>query len=593
MKTARQHEDTLGHVALLLEQQRYDEALQILGDLMKENPSDREVRIYRLLLVRILVLRHSLTRSTTAPAKYSGAIAGVITTAASALRAFPFYKMPRLTAGTSQPAKTSLGDRDSQSSSELAQLTHQVGELSTKNKELLEEINSLSSQLAARERTVEDLQKKMQQGTRSANHRLQAADQELQQEIADIKQQLQRSETRLSESASQNQELTDRNWELQTEVLELKEQLRLREKRIAEFQTEQERLTDVKFENQQLQQEIASLRKQLQWSERLQNELTEVEQQLEESQTKVRELETVQQQLADVESREHMFRRQQQELETQISDFQRELSARNETVQELEATQQRLAQMEHLCQELREDNRQLEEEISGWQERLAQSEEYQRQLSLLRQQLDPLQTKQAPLAARPSALERRSRTNVELTPVSIEPSVTYQIKPAVHTVGRPESRFAIIAVMVVLAITGTVGLGLLGTSSGKFSTSKQPSVAPEIISDKQPIPTEAPAKTPRRPGLASVTAAEKNKPSRQPQARKPAPRLRGTFETIRPTRVYRGPSELSQVVATIDAGTEITVVDSRDGWLEIRSKYGRPPGFVRQEAAVRVDNTAG
>jgi hypothetical protein len=34
---------------------------------------------------------------------------------------------------------------------------------------------------------------------------------------------------------------------------------------------------------------------------------------------------------------------------------------------------------------------------------------------------------------------------------------------------------------------------------------------------------------------------------------------------------------------------KINVVDSRDGWLEIRSKHGRPPGFVRQTAAVRID----
>jgi len=42
------------------------------------------------------------------------------------------------------------------------------------------------------------------------------------------------------------------------------------------------------------------------------------------------------------------------------------------------------------------------------------------------------------------------------------------------------------------------------------------------------------------------------------------------------------------VVGNIGPGTKLNVVDSSDGWLEIRSKHGRPPGFVRQDAAVRI-----
>jgi hypothetical protein len=30
------------------------------------------------------------------------------------------------------------------------------------------------------------------------------------------------------------------------------------------------------------------------------------------------------------------------------------------------------------------------------------------------------------------------------------------------------------------------------------------------------------------------------------------------------------------------------VVDSRNGWLEIRSKHGRPPGFIQKTAAIRI-----
>jgi len=52
---------TLSYVALLLEEQRYEEALPILGSLMEMDPSDREARMYRLLLLRILVQQYYLS----------------------------------------------------------------------------------------------------------------------------------------------------------------------------------------------------------------------------------------------------------------------------------------------------------------------------------------------------------------------------------------------------------------------------------------------------------------------------------------------------------------------------------------------------
>ena len=66
-----------------------------------------------------------------------------------------------------------------------------------------------------------------------------------------------------------------------------------------------------------------------------------------------------------------------------------------------------------------------------------------------------------------------------------------------------------------------------------------------------------------------------------------APRLRGTFETVRPTGLFNGPSEESALIRTLAAGTKINVSNSRDGWLEARSMDGIS-GFVRQQAAVRI-----
>jgi hypothetical protein len=66
MKEVPQLDVTLSYVALLLEEQRYEEALPILGTLMDMDPSDREARLYRLLVLRILVQRYYLSNSAAA-----------------------------------------------------------------------------------------------------------------------------------------------------------------------------------------------------------------------------------------------------------------------------------------------------------------------------------------------------------------------------------------------------------------------------------------------------------------------------------------------------------------------------------------------
>jgi hypothetical protein len=52
--------------------------------------------------------------------------------------------------------------------------------------------------------------------------------------------------------------------------------------------------------------------------------------------------------------------------------------------------------------------------------------------------------------------------------------------------------------------------------------------------------------------------------------------------------VYAAPNELSQLIGEIEPGVKVSVVNIRDGWLEIHSKHGRPPGFIRREVAVRI-----
>ncbi|MGZ9243458.1 MAG: hypothetical protein ACXW6K_23555 [Candidatus Binatia bacterium] len=59
----------------------------------------------------------------------------------------------------------------------------------------------------------------------------------------------------------------------------------------------------------------------------------------------------------------------------------------------------------------------------------------------------------------------------------------------------------------------------------------------------------------------------------------------GVYETTRATAVYENPSSAARVISQIGGGTRINVVSSAAGWLEVRSKRGNPPGYVRADDA--------
>src|SRR5262249_37394994 len=71
----------------------------------------------------------------------------------------------------------------------------------------------------------------------------------------------------------------------------------------------------------------------------------------------------------------------------------------------------------------------------------------------------------------------------------------------------------------------------------------------------------------------------------------------GVYETTRETPVYENPSSTSRVISQISRGTRINVVSSSGNWLEVRSKHGNPPGYVRSDDArligERTDKPAG
>jgi len=528
---------------------------------------------------------------------------------------------------------------------------HSSAELITQNDELAKEIAALSSRLAESQRTLAEYEKEQRRLVRAQteNQQLQGKIDNLGNQLETSETQLRESMGRIQEAVDFSATLQSEIAALKQQMVEREnaiETLQSAAQRAAKIQSESQELC---FENQRLQEELKNHRVQLNASEtrlhesarrnqqvsdrceRLEAEVADLNRQLENSQSKAREVESAQQQLANVESREMIHRQQQQQLEALIIDLDRQLSKGKIQVQVLDDTHQRLRETERVCQELAEENRRLGEEVSVWQERLAASEESQRQVSILRRQLEELQTEHARLingkrqaqeelaasgepiavsrllsdsdgakviqttanvgaelsldrgrlsAAKvhqrmPSAIaisEAKSLNNDSQTRGDQSHLSTGDLAAGIHlekeeqaswvvwtSVKRQWGFGAVAATIVVIA--GAVATGVLGT---KFSAPKEVAVVPETSFQEY-----------------KVEAVSK------PQ-KKPAPRLRGTFETVRPTQVYSGPSENSVFIADIGRGMKLNVVDSGYGWLEIRSRHGRPPGFIRQDAAVSI-----
>jgi uncharacterized coiled-coil protein SlyX len=92
------------------------------------------------------------------------------------------------------------------------------------------------------------------------------------------------------------------------------------------------------------------------------------------------------------------------------------------------------------------------------------------------------------------------------------------------------------------------------------------------------------AKSPTRASARSVEPLAQTTPS-APARRAAEP---GVYETIRATSVYKDPSVSSRVLSQVSKGTRVNVVRSVGEWLEVRSKLGNPPGFLRLDDAMFV-----
>ena len=293
---------------------------------------------------------------------------------------------------------------------------------------------------------------------------------------------------------------------------------------------------------------------------------------------------------------------EQRKLKALVRELEHELSQGNTQLQAVAETQERLQQAERICHELSDENHQLREEITDWQKRFAASEEYQREIGILKQQLHALQSEHDALLQSNRRMEEQLNLQRELDSSSSRNDSANLLN------SHSAEKIAAVLSSDFTGSTHATGQKLAdpATSSGKATRVRR--FLPSLILPKlrfgaiivsaigaiavagisvQALRTEPPSSAaPAHTETATVeepAAAASLRPTIEP-----VPRVRGTFQTVRPTQVFSEPSEDSALVASIAKGVRLNVVDSREGWLEIRSKHGRPPGFIRRDEAVRV-----
>jgi len=183
-------------------------------------------------------------------------------------------------------------------------------------------------------------------------------------------------------------------------------------------------------------------------------------------------------------------------------------------------------------------------------------------------------------------------------PAAATPTAAQPIPPAREKTGA--STATLVAAGVAVVLLGGVGI-YFGTDMLRPTTKPEPPAA------KPMEPGGAPSQDSKTAGESTdvnLTSATRSAPKElPPNVEVPKPPVEvlskpsgksdvsvassggaaaGTYQTLRPTSVYDAPSPSAKIVANIDGGVPVNVVGSNGDYLEVRSKSGKPPGFIRR-----------
>ncbi len=363
----------------------------------------------------------------------------------------------------------------------------------------------------------------------------------------------------------------------------------------------------------------------------LEGEIADLQAQLAASQSQSRELDGMEHKLANADAIESNHREEKTRLEAKIVDLTKELAAANAArANEVESLRHQLAESERLQQLLRDERRGLEQEMTRWQARVNQAEENSQQLSALRDHFDDLLAKQSALAeqqheyaeamagfsqligraseqtsqegsfnefhaatpVREGSHEPKANGMHDAGPTAVSPA---QVIAAAQTGEKPKRRFGLFPVVLIVALGGAMAAFWSMRGTDTTTTANALPVVSEDAVPEPPAPASitepaaseppAPPEVPAASEVATPAVKAKPQPVRAVEVAKAQRPVAGTYEITQSSRVYAAPSELSQLMGDIEPGVRVTVVDAKNGWLEIHSKHGRPPGFIRKESA--------
>ena len=497
-------------------------------------------------------------------------------------------------------------------------------ELVAKNEELLLQVSSLSKNLEASESKLEQLE------TLRTHLNIKES------EITELRWDRERLQAELasktsSPSTDPHPDEANRNSQKDAEIAALKEQLEASQAKLHDLENTPVHIADTEsgqkaFEELQRSLEVSSLQ--------LQNALAA-------EQEKQKALEAIQMQLSDMQQRHHEFSEANVRLREENSQYQQKLTNQNQLqIERLVILRQRLEDLRSKQAEVGERDRLIQEEIVSMSQLLDIDQASSHQPETANGNREDQHNVFA-FRGNDSVDDQVREESVERNPFGVpaakqhtlyddsfektngaatEPQYPHSASlPAAVNGGIPvtgelsrsgptkkKRRFGIFpAAIGVLVVGGVLAANFLSNDSeqkpsdspkpSSVSTAarmkSQPALAPE---QKEARSTDRPVRATSASAQASPDGSRIAATSEQPttavlaSSRNAPPKVWESYEIVQSTRIFSAPSEHSQLVANVEPGTQVNVVDSRNGWLEIRSKHGRPPGFIQKTAAIRI-----
>ena len=496
-------------------------------------------------------------------------------------------------------------------------------ELVAKNEELLQKVSSLSKKLEANESTLEQLET------------LRAHLNSKESEITELRWDRERLNAELTtlrtplESTDPHPAAASPNSQTEAEIAALKEQLETSQAKIRDLENAPAQPVDAEssqkaFEELQRSLEVST--------SQLQNALAA-------EQEKQKALEATQMQLSEMEQRHHELSEVNLRLREESSQHQQKLTNQNQLqVERLVILRQRLEELRSTQAEVSERHRLVQEEIVSMSQLLDVGPEYAHQPEPPHVIHDdrhnvlefrgkdfadtdhadigdqtPFETPAVQLHALHNdsfdqsngiSAESQHHQSASLTAVAAGASISSELSGS--GLKKKKRRFGIFtAAMGVLVVGGVLAASFLGNDSQQnpSATPNPAGVSTAAKIKSQPMPAapehkDGPSadKAVRAAPVITQGSSVESRIAEKSEKATTAIALSGkasstaweSYEIVQPTRVFSAPSEHSQLLANVEPGTQVNVVDSRNGWLEIRSKHGRPPGFIQKTAAIRI-----